>query len=129
MEYDRLFAQFESLQEHASIEAVYGKPVQAEDKIIIPVAQVSYMFGLGFGEGQEPQLKDGSQPAGSGGGGGGGGVRARPVAVIEITPEHTHVEGVVDEQRIVLAGIAFAAWAIFWIASALIRIFGKKAAM
>ncbi len=126
MEYNHLFAQFDRLHEHASVEAVYGQPVESEGKIIIPVASVSYAFGLGIGEGQGPQLEGGSQPSGSGGGGGGG-VQAKPVAVIEITPERTRVESIVDEQLIALAGIVFAAWAVFWVASALIRIFGKRA--
>ncbi len=125
LDYDRLFAQFDQLQENASVNAVYGQPVETGGKVIIPVASVSYTFGLGMGEGQGPRLEDGSQPGGEGGGGGGG-LRAKPVAVIEITPECTHVEGIIDEQRIALAGIAFAAWAIFWVVTAIIRIFGKK---
>lgn len=122
MEYERLFAQFDALQERAGVNAVFGPPVETGGKIVIPAASVSYAFGLGLGEGQGPSSED--SPGGSGGGGGGG-ARSRPVAVIEITPERTHVEGVVDEQLIALAGLAFAAWAVFWVASALIRIFGR----
>lgn len=125
MDYDRLFAQFDQLQENASVNVVYGQPVETEGKVIIPVASVSYTFGLGLGEGQGPQFEDGSQPGGEGGGGGGG-LQAKPVAVIEITPERTHVEGIIDEQQIAMAGIGFAAWAIFWVVAAIIRIFGKK---
>ena len=127
MDYNRMFAQFDALRERATVDAVYGSPVELEGKLVIPVASVSYAFGLGFGEGQGEPLENGSQPGGAGGGGGGG-AQAKPVAVIEITPEHTHVEGVVNEQLVALAGIAFAAWAVFWVAAAVIRIFGKSEA-
>jgi uncharacterized spore protein YtfJ len=126
MDYDRMFAQFDNLPEHATVNAVYGEPVEVEDKVIIPVASVSYAFGLGLGEGQGSSEEEGGESGSGAGAGGGGGVQAKPVAIIEITPERTHVEGIVDEQLIALAGIAFAAWAVFWVASALIRIFGRR---
>ncbi len=125
MDYDRMFAQFDDLKEHATVNAVYGEPIEAEGKVVIPVASVSYAFGLGLGEGQGRPNEEGSEPGSGSGAGGGGGVQAKPVAVIEITPDGTRIESVVDEQLIALAGIAFAAWAVFWIASALKRIFGK----
>jgi uncharacterized spore protein YtfJ len=123
MDYDRVFAQVDELQERASVAAVYGQPVETDGKTVIPVAGVSYAFALGLGEGQGPRLEGGDQPSGSGSG---GFVRARPVAVIEITPERTHVEGVVDEQIIVLAGLAFVAWLVFWIARTLMCILGTQ---
>lgn len=126
MDYDRMFAQFDDLQEHATVDAVYGEPVEIEDKVVIPVASVSYVFGLGLGEGQGRPQEDGGEPGSGSGAGGGGGVQAKPVAVIEITPDRTRIESIVDEQLIALAGIVFAAWAVFWVASALIRIFGKR---
>ncbi len=125
MDYDRVFAQFDEVQEHASVDAVYGQPVETDGKIVIPVASVNYAFGMGLGEGHGPRLEGGDQPSGSGSGSGGF-VRARPVAVIEITPEGTRVEGVVDEQLVVLAGIAFAAWLVFWIARTLMCILGAR---
>ncbi|MBN1889926.1 MAG: hypothetical protein JW850_18165 [Thermoflexales bacterium] len=123
MDYDRVFAQFDDLQERASVDAVYGQPVEIDGKVVVPVAGVSYAFGLGLGEGYGPRLEGGDQSSGSGGG---GFVRARPVAVVEITPECTRVEGVVDEQLVVLAGIAFAAWLVFWISRTLMCILGAR---
>lgn len=123
MSYDRLFTQFDLLHQNASVASVYGEPIQAEGKVIVPVAVVSYGFGLGVGEGPS---NEGAAP--TAGGGGGGGLTAKPVAIIEITPERTRVESIVDEQLIALAGIAFAAWAVLWIAAALIRIWGKPRA-
>lgn len=127
MDYDRVFAQFDELQERASVDAVYGQPVETDGKIVIPVAGISYAFGLGLAEGYGPQPEGGDQAGGSGSGSGGGGfVRARPVAVIEITPEYTRVEGVVDEQIIALAGLAGAAWLVFWLARTLMCILGAR---
>ncbi|MBI3975671.1 MAG: hypothetical protein HY334_04695 [Armatimonadetes bacterium] len=109
-----------TIQEVASVKQVFGEPKTVGDRTVIPVAAVSYGFGFGYGRGTE--RTDGqTTPAREGGGGGGGGqVRARPVAVLEITPEGTRVEPIVDVSRIALAGIALGAWSVFWV-SATIR--------
>ena len=130
MDYDRMFAQIDDLREHASVDSVYGQPVEAEGRTIIPVASIRYNFGLGSreGQGQPPEggpPKDGPQ-AGARHGRIGGGAQARPIAVIEITPEGANVEGVVDEQLVVLAGMAFVAWMVFWIARAFVLIFAGR---
>jgi uncharacterized spore protein YtfJ len=44
----------ERLQNSASVEAVYGDPVTAEGKTIIPVAKIRYGFGGGGGSGESP---------------------------------------------------------------------------
>ena len=74
----------ESLGSKATVKAVFGEPIQAAGKTIIPVAKVAYGFGGGFGTGP---IKDGN-PKGEGGGAGGG-VRAFPAGALEITPENT----------------------------------------
>src|SRR5690348_7629645 len=63
----------ESLGSKATVKAVFGEPIQAAGKTIIPVAKVAYGFGGGFGTGP---VKDGN-PKGEGGGAGGS-VRAFP---------------------------------------------------
>ena len=61
----------ERLQTTANVETVYGEPIVAEGKTIIPVARVRYGFGGGFGEGNGGNGSS-RENGGSGGGGGGG---------------------------------------------------------
>ena len=116
-----MFARMEDLQAAASVDAVFGEPIKTGDKIVIPVARVSFGFGLGFGEGID---RDAEKADLGGGGGGGGGVSAQPIALVEITPERTHVEPVVNEQQVVMGGILLTAWTVFWIAWAVRKILG-----
>lgn len=73
----------ERLNSGASVKAVYGEPIEAQGKTIIPVAKVGYGFGAGFGKKAEGQDRPDE------GGGIGVGLGARPVGVIEITGEDT----------------------------------------
>ncbi len=59
---------------------------------------------------------------GSGGGGGAGG-RARPIAYIEVGPEGTRVEPIVDQQKITFAGMLLGAWTIAWVGLVLKTLF------
>jgi len=117
---DELFTRLDELQKSANVNAVFGQPVQVGEKTVIPIASVSYGFGLGFGEQEE---QDGEVNLG---GGGGAGAVAKPLGLVEITPESTRVETVVDEQRVIRAGMLLGAWSIFWIANALIRILSRS---
>ena len=76
----------ERAQSSAHIKTVYGEPVVANGKTVVPVARVGYGFGGGAGSrakaGQEPDRKDE-------GGGGGGGCAVIPVGVVEITAQRT----------------------------------------
>lgn len=74
----------ERLRESATVTTVYGEPVVAEGKTVIPVARVAYGFGGGSGVRPGP---NGDAP--HEGGGGGGGVMAAPAGALEITPEGT----------------------------------------
>lgn len=118
----RLFDVLEDLRQKANVNTAFGKPVAVEGRTVIPVAEVGYGFGLGFGAGVSEEEV---QPQGEGGGGGGG-VRARPLGVVEVTAEGVRVESVVDEQKVALAGVMLIAWSVFWIARALVRIFGRQ---
>lgn len=121
---DKLFNTVDSLRENAQANAVFGQPQTVGEKTVIPIAQVSYGFGVGFGEGTTPS-EEGKEDTGAGGGAGGG-LKTRPVAVLVVTPEKAWVEPIVDEGRVALAGIALAAWGVFHITRALVKIFGKK---
>jgi uncharacterized spore protein YtfJ len=118
-----MFARIKAVQDDASVSAVFGEPVTVDDKIVIPVARVSYGFGFGFGEGTDRDAEKLDMGSGCGAGGGAG---AEPIALIEITPERTRVEPIIDEQKISLAGILLAAWSVFWAARAVMHIFGNR---
>ncbi len=72
------------LQSGTNVRAVFGDPVEAHGKTIIPVAKVAYGFGGGFGK---KDTGDG-EPA-KDEGGAGGGAAARPIGVIEVSEEGT----------------------------------------
>jgi uncharacterized spore protein YtfJ len=69
------------------VRTIYGEPISAEGRTIIPVARVAYGFGGGGGQSgrQTAQSRNGNGE----GEGGGGGVLALPVGVVEITSEQT----------------------------------------
>jgi uncharacterized spore protein YtfJ len=71
----------ERLSATASVKQVYGDPVTAGDRTIIPVASIQYVFGAGLGERNTAEGKSG--------GGGGGKVSAKPCGALEITPRGT----------------------------------------
>jgi uncharacterized spore protein YtfJ len=69
----------------ARVQNVFGEPIEAHGKTIIPVARVSYRLGAGGSEGGETPA-DPSAPRKAGGGSGGGGiVQATPIGVLEVT--------------------------------------------
>lgn len=69
----------------ANVRNVYGEPVSAHDRTLIPVARIGYGFGAG---GRESGSGEGSASAPAGGGGGGG-TGAIPVGVVEISAAGT----------------------------------------
>ena len=77
----------ESLGSSASVKAVFGEPVQAAGRTVIPVAKVAYGFGGGFGTGHGKADRENGRHGE--GGGGGGGVRAYPAGALEITESGT----------------------------------------
>ena len=105
------------LQHSAGSNAVFGEPIVAEGKTIIPVARIRYGFGGGFGAdetateidvfdeefGEEEHDGD-ERPTGEGGGMGGG-VDASPVGVVEITETETRFVRFADRRR--LAAVFF----------------------
>ncbi len=72
----------ERFQSSATVKNVYGEPISAGDRTVIPVARISYGFG-GGGGGHD------SDQAPPGGGGGGGRMSAVPAGVVEITSAGT----------------------------------------
>src|SRR6266446_3955450 len=98
----------ESILSQASVKAVYGKPISAHGKTVVPVAKIMYGYGAGGGTGGV-----GDSSAQGEGGGGGGGVRAIPVGVIEISDQQTRFVPITDRKKLtgaVLAGIGLGMW-------------------
>jgi len=69
------------------VRTIFGEPISAEGRTIIPVARVAYGFGSGGGvAAAHPERASDVKGEGAGGG---GGVRAVPAGVVEITREQT----------------------------------------
>jgi len=83
----------------ANVKAVYGEPITAQGKTVIPVAKIIYGYGGGAGTGGV-----GNSGARSEGGGGGGGARAIPVGVVEVSDQQTRFVPINDRRK--LAGAA-----------------------
>lgn len=91
----------------ADVRVVYGEPIQHDDTMIIPTAEVLCGLGFGVGSASGTNANSTDKPAqGSGSGGGGGGrILSRPVAVVVASPEGVRVEPVVDITKIGLAAL------------------------
>jgi uncharacterized spore protein YtfJ len=124
-EVQKLIDALADLREKANVNACFGEPVTIEGCTVIPVAEIAYGFGLRGGYGTEAEQQT-PQETSVGGSGGVGGVRARPLAVVEVTPERTWVEPIIDEQELALAGALLTGWSVFWLARALAKIFGRQ---
>jgi uncharacterized spore protein YtfJ len=114
----------ERIVERLNVNAVFGEVRREGDVAIIPVAQIGTTFGFGFGSGEGP-AEDKEGVATGGGGGGGGMGRARPVGIVKITPDGAHFEPAANPFMVPLAGIAMAAWSVFWI-TLTVRAFARK---
>ncbi|MFA5879568.1 MAG: spore germination protein GerW family protein [Candidatus Margulisiibacteriota bacterium] len=71
----------EKLNNSATVKTVFGEPIKAEGKTIIPVAKIGYGFGGGQGT-KEAGLNNDNL-------GMGGGMGVNPIGVIEVTEEET----------------------------------------
>ncbi len=90
----------ERLSATANAKNVYGEPISAHNRTVIPIAKVGYGVGAGAGA-------RGDQNSG---GGGGGGVGAKPAGYIEITDERTRYVAFSTPKKIIAAAaVGFAA--------------------
>jgi uncharacterized spore protein YtfJ len=117
-EIQNLFDSVGDLRRKANVNSVFGKPISAEGRTVIPVARVGYGFGVGFGI-------SGEEGESTGAGGGMGSVRSQPLGVIEVTPEAIRVEPLVDEEKMALATGLLVAWIVPWVARTLVKLFSK----
>ena len=125
---ERLLDTLGDLRRQADVSTCFGEPLTVEGRTVIPIAKVGYGFGLGAGQGPMREIEEamGEVDEGlTGGSGGGGGMTSSPLGVIEVTPQGTRVEPIIDEQKVAIVGILVAAWSVFWLARALMVIFRR----
>ncbi len=78
----------EKISVQSSVKTIFGEPINAYNKMIIPVAKISYGFGGGSGKSKNIENeKFNDEP--KEGQGFGAGVSAKPLGVIEINEEET----------------------------------------
>jgi uncharacterized spore protein YtfJ len=94
---DVLFKLSDRLATTANARSVYGEPVHAYERTIVPVATFGY--GLGATSGG----RDGENV---GGGAGGGGVGARPAGYIEISSAGARYVSISAFRNVVIAALA-----------------------
>jgi uncharacterized spore protein YtfJ len=108
----------EKMVDALGVGAVFGEPIREGDVTVVPVAEVRFTFGYGYGSGrgrgEESEGSPSTAEQGSGGGSGAGG-RASAKGYVRISADGVRFEPVLDVTRLALAGIAFAAWSVFWI--------------
>lgn len=85
---DNIKATIDELQKVLSANNIIGKPIEMEDKIIVPITKM----GMGFGTGSS-QCGDNNKAGGTSGGAGGG-VGVFPVAVVIVSKGVAGHEGV-----------------------------------
>ena len=98
----------ESILSQSNVKAIYGDPIVAQGKTVIPVAKIMYGYGAGAGTGGV-----GTSSARGEGGGGGGGARAIPVGVIEVSEQPTRFVPITNRKRLavaILVGAGFGMW-------------------
>lgn len=98
----------ESVLGQADVKAIYGQPITAHDRTIVPVAKVMFAYGAGAGTGGM-----GDNNSRGEGGGGGGAVRAIPVGVFEVGSQGTRFVSITDRRKlagVLITGVAIGMW-------------------
>jgi uncharacterized spore protein YtfJ len=121
-----MFAALEGLRETSSAEAVFGEPVEVEDRLLVPVAAVARGFGMAFSAEIVDDAEDVEVSSDEGNGSAGGGSGSWPVAVLEISERETVVRPIIDETKTTLAAIALVAWVVFWVGATIRSVFGHS---
>jgi uncharacterized spore protein YtfJ len=88
--------------------AVFGQPVEHENTVVIPCAEIVVGVGFGGGGGFAPAKEASEQKASGSGVGGGGGGRGRPVAAIIITPHGVEIKPIPDVKSLAFVALATA---------------------
>ncbi len=117
----------EKMVDGLGVNAVFGEPIREGAVSVIPIAEVRFAFGYGYGSGRGrgEEAEGGPRTEEGSGGGSGAGGRATAKGYVRISADEVRFEPVLDVTRLALAGIAFAAWSVFWIGRT-IRAVGKR---
>ena len=110
-------AEVTHIPERATAAACFGAPITSGDRTVIPVADIMYGFGVGWGHADAV----GDQPGGRGGGAGGG-ARTRAIAVIEVAPHGVRILPIQDQTSIRIAALAFASAATAILAPTVLKL-------
>ena len=102
MTIDNFLQKLSEIKDAATVERVFGKPVELQDRSFVTVASICAGFCGGFGHGTSDEEDDVSEGEG---GGGAGGMKAEPVAVVEVTDDETIVHPIVDTNKLILGGM------------------------
>lgn len=99
------------------VNIVFGEPETIGAATVVPVTEVILGLGTGPSSTEAPDVATG----------GGGHVRTRPLATIEVGPEGTRVQPVVDTQKVALAGLMLSIWVFGWIGLVLNTLLNRDA--
>ena len=97
----------EPLQSSAAVKSLFGDPVSAQGKTVIPVARIAWGFGGGWGK----RDREGKPDEGEGGG---GGVLATPLGVFEVTDGETRFIPLNENRKFVAGGLARLVICFLW---------------
>lgn len=107
----RLFTTWtERLENAANVKSVFGDPIEAQGRTLVPVARVCYGFGAGRSDRESGETSDDSTAKG---GGGGGGAMAKPLGVLEVTAEGTRFISTPGNGKLyggIAAGVLLGLW-------------------
>jgi uncharacterized spore protein YtfJ len=110
-----------TIQDEVGAGVSFGTPIERDGHTVVPVARVSFGYGMGFGGGSGGKTSAGGfdtepQEGGEGsGGGGGGGGSSTPVAVIEMSQGNVKITPINDSTRIAMSALFFLGWVAFWL--------------
>jgi len=124
LDFDRFMDEFSDTRKQASVDAVFGTPVESNGRMVIPIAAAAYGFGMGAGMDEKSAPAEGSKE-GSGLGGGSGYI-VRPAALAVIDQDGVKIKSIVNDERIAIAGMLTGAWAVFWMARVLLRLLATR---
>ncbi len=104
-----------SLSNTAHVKTIFGEPIEAHGRTVIPVARVQYGFGGGSGGGSMDLGEQKERQRHGEGGGGGGGVLCLPLGVVEISATETRFLPIRRGSRRRMAGAVFAGLMLGWL--------------
>jgi len=110
-------AEVTRIPDRATAAACFGAPVTSGDRTVIPVADIQYGFGVGWGGSNQVPGTPGGH-----GGGAGGGARTRAIAVIEVAPGGVRILPIEDQTSIRIAAITFASAATAILARTMLKL-------